>query len=108
MKDDAYAQYGTAPGEGVCAFKTHTGTNGQPVTEGCEVDHLISRELGGADTLVNLWPQPYTQHPGAHEKDWLENELNKEVCRGDITLKDAQNEIKTNWYAAYLKRKQPK
>ncbi|MFZ1008769.1 MAG: HNH endonuclease [Candidatus Sulfotelmatobacter sp.] len=107
MKDDAYAQYGTAPGEGVCALKTHTGTNGQPVTEGCEVDHLISRDLGGADTLENLWPQPYTQHPGAREKDWLETELHKEVCAGKTTLQDAQNEIKTDWYGAYLKRKSP-
>ena len=105
MKDEAYAEYGTAAGQGVCAFKTHTGENGKPVTEGCEVDHLISREIGGADTLDNLWPQPYTQHPGAHEKDWLENELHKEVCKGKITLKDAQNEIKADWYAAYLKRK---
>jgi hypothetical protein len=107
MKDDAYAQYGTSPGKGVCALKTHTGTNGQPVPEGCEVDHLISRDLGGADTLANLWPQPYTQHPGAHEKDWLETELKKEVCAGKTTLQDAQNEIKTDWYAAYLKRKPP-
>ena len=66
------------------------------MTEGCEVDHLISRDLGGADTLENLWPEPYTQHPGAHEKDWLETELNKEVCSGKITLKDAQEEIKTD------------
>jgi len=107
MKDDAYAQYGTSPGKGVCALKTHTGTNGQPVTEGCEVDHLISRDLGGADTLANLWPQPYTQHPGAHEKDWLETELKKEVCAGKTTLQDARNEIKTDWHAAYLKRKPP-
>jgi 5-methylcytosine-specific restriction endonuclease McrA len=107
MKQDAYAQYGTAAGQGVCAFKTHTGANGQSVTEGCEIDHLISRELGGDDTLDNLWPQPYTQHPGAHEKDWLENELHKEVCAGKITLADAQQEIKVDWYAAYSKRKQP-
>jgi hypothetical protein len=107
MKDDAYAQYGTAPGKGVCTLRTHTGKNGQRVTEGCEVDHLISRDLGGADTLENLWPQPYTQHPGAHEKDWLETELNKELCAGKITLADAQTEIKTDWYAAYLKRKPP-
>jgi hypothetical protein len=105
MKDDAFASYGTAQGEGVCALKTHTGNEGQPVTEGCEIDHLISRELGGDDTPENLWPQPYTQHPGAHEKDWLENRLHKEVCNGDITLEDAQKEIKTDWYAAYLKRK---
>jgi hypothetical protein len=106
MKKQVYAQYGTAPGEGVCAFKTHTGKNGKPVKEGCEVDHLISRELGGDDKPENLWPQPYTQHPGAHEKDWLENQLHKEVCAGTITLQDAQQDIKNDWYSAYLKRKQ--
>jgi hypothetical protein len=26
----------------------------------CELDHLISRELGGADEVKNLWPQAYT------------------------------------------------
>jgi 5-methylcytosine-specific restriction endonuclease McrA len=107
MKKDVYTQYGTAPGKGVCEFKTRTTKSGTQVTEGCEVDHLISRELGGADTEENLWPQPYTQHPGAHEKDWLENELHKEVCANTITLADAQKEITDDWYAAYLKRKQP-
>jgi len=105
MKDDAYAAYGTAPGEGVCAFKTHNGKNGRPVREGCEIDHLISRELGGDDKPEKIWPQPYTQQPGAHEKDWLENRLHKEVCAGTLRLADAQEEIKTDWYAAYLKRK---
>jgi len=38
-------------------------------------------------------------------KDWLENELHMEVCAGKITLSDAQQEIKDNWYAAHLKRK---
>src|SRR5215469_14888432 len=26
------------------------------VTQTCELDHLISLELGGADTLENIWP----------------------------------------------------
>lgn len=107
MKDNVYVEYGTAPGSGVCAFKTRTTKKGTLVKEGCEVDHLISRELGGADTEDNLWPQPYTQHPGAHEKDWLENQLHKEVCSNTISLADAQKEIGEGWYAAYLKRKQP-
>jgi hypothetical protein len=107
MKDDVYAAYGTAPGSGVCAFKTRTTKKGSLVKEGCENDHLISRELGGADAEDNLWPQPYTQHPGAHEKDWLENELHKEVCHNTITLAEAQKQIATDWYAAYLKLKQP-
>jgi hypothetical protein len=72
------------------------------------VDHLIRRELGGADTIENLWPQPYTQHPGAHEKDWLENRLHTDVCSGMMTLDEAQRGIKNDWYAAYLKRRQSK
>lgn len=28
--------------------------------KGCTLDHLISRELGGADDVRNLWPQPNT------------------------------------------------
>ena len=96
---------GTAPRKGICAFKTHTGTKSHPVTEGCEIDHLISRELGGVDTIKNLWPQPYTQNPGAHEKHWLENELHKEVWAGTITLQDAQQEIKVDWYDGILEAK---
>lgn len=108
MKNQVYALYGTAPGRGVCALKTHTGKSGKPVKEGCEIDHLISRELGGADKPENLWPQPYARPGGAHEKDWLENELHKEVCAGTISLEAAQAEIKADWYAAYLKRHGPR
>jgi hypothetical protein len=105
MKKDVYDLYGTAPGKGVCVWKSHTAESGKVVKEACEVDHLISRELGGADSEENLWPQPYTQHPGAHEKDWLENELHKEVCAGKISLANAQQEISNDWYAAYVKRR---
>jgi len=105
MKKQVYATYGTAPGSGVCAWKTRATRAGKTLREACEVDHLISRELGGADDVKNLWPQPYTQHPGAHEKDWLENRLHAEVCAGKITLQDAQKQIQTDWYAACLQRK---
>jgi hypothetical protein len=103
MKREVYANYRTSPGVGVCAWVNRTTKTGKQAREGCEVDHLISRELGGADAIPNLWPQPYNPKPGAHEKDLLENELHKEVCRGLISLEDAQREIRTDWYAAYLK-----
>jgi hypothetical protein len=105
MKTEVYAEYGTAPGKGVCQWTTRKTPTGKIVQEGCEIDHLISRELGGADDVKNLWPQPYNPSPGAHSKDWLENTLHKEVCSGTISLADAQKEIATDWYAAYLKRK---
>ncbi len=65
------------------------------------MDHLISRELGGADTVENLWPQLYTRHPGVHEKDWLANRLHADVCSGIMTLHEAQREI-DDWYAGGL------
>lgn len=80
-----YQQYGAVKKPGVC----------------CEVDHLISLELGGADTVKNLWPEPYLPKPGAHEKDLVENYLHKQVCTGKITLQQAQERISTDWYAVY-------
>jgi hypothetical protein len=51
-------------------------------------DHLISLELGGHPTDPrNLWPQPY---PRASAVDAMENELNDQVCSGELTLAEAQ------------------
>jgi hypothetical protein len=51
-------------------------------------DHLISLELGGNPTDPrNLWPEPY---PRAADMDKTENELNAEVCSGQLTLAQAQ------------------
>jgi hypothetical protein len=51
-------------------------------------DHLISLELGGHPTDPrNLWPQP---HPRAEQVDAIENELNRSVCRGTLSLAEAR------------------
>jgi len=51
-------------------------------------DHLISLELGGNPTdPKNLWPEPY---PRASDVDRIENQLNDEVCSGELTLTEAQ------------------
>jgi len=68
-----------------------------------EFDHLISRELGGADDVKNLWPELWTGTYNAREKDRLENKLHKMVCEGNLPLATAQHEIATNWIAAYHK-----
>ncbi len=69
-----------------------------------EVDHLISLELGGSNSIRNLWPESYLTSPyNAHVKDRLENYLHKRVCNGSLSLKQAQNEIAVNWVAAYKK-----
>jgi hypothetical protein len=70
----------------------------------CEIDHLISRELGGADAIENLWPEPFGTQPwNAVRKDRLENRLHKDVCNGTITLEDAQREIRTDWRIPYAR-----
>jgi hypothetical protein len=72
-------------------------------TEGCEVDHLISLEIGGANDEKNLWPQPYQGTWNAHQKDQLEKHFQKMICENQIPLAEAQKEISTNWIEAYKK-----
>jgi hypothetical protein len=90
MKAEAYRKYGVIKGKGDCAH-------------GCEVDHLIALEDGGADDEENLWPEPAEPRPGFHEKDHLETKLHTLVCGGQITLEEAQHEISSDWIAAYEK-----
>ncbi len=69
-----------------------------------EEDHLISLELGGSpDDPRNLWPEPHHVIGGwgSYVKDQLENKLHRMVCRHQITLKQAQKMIATNWIEAY-------
>jgi hypothetical protein len=68
-----------------------------------EVDHLISLELGGANSIRNLWPEPYAGRWGARTKDVLENKLHELVCSGALNLPRAQRMEATNWIAAYKK-----
>jgi hypothetical protein len=88
VKEQAYREYGIThrePGE-------------------YEVDHLISLQLGGSNSLKNLWPQSFRTRPwNARVKDALENRLHAEVCAGRLDLKSAQQEIATDWIAAYRK-----
>lgn len=67
-----------------------------------EVDHLVSLELGGSNELTNLWPEAYDSPSGARQKDVVENYLHRQVCAGKITLKQAQELIKGDWYKIYL------
>ena len=58
-----------------------------------EFDHLIPRELGGADDVRNLWPQ--ILDPDARIKDREENRLHRAVCAGTIDLPTAQHQMQT-------------
>jgi hypothetical protein len=68
-----------------------------------EIDHLVSRELGGKDDVRNLWPQKYKGPWNARLKDRTENRLHVEMCKGNITLEDAQDEIRTDWRKPYIR-----
>ena len=64
------------------------GLQGQPLS-GEELDHLVALELGGAPAdVANLWPEPWAGDGNAHQKDAVENFLNREVCRGTMLLAD--------------------
>ena len=62
-----------------------------------EYDHFVPLELGGAtNDHRNLWPEP---GESPNPKDTVEDELNHEVCDGQISLIHAQHEIVSNWAA---------
>lgn len=73
-----------------------------------EIDHLISLELGGSNSVRNLWPQSYLTHPwNARVKDALENELHRRVCAGTMDLVAAQQAIARNWVVGYRRYVRP-
>lgn len=69
----------------------------------CEIDHIISLELGGSNSISNLFPQPYIGLWNARLKDRLENYLHRQVLSGKMTLPEAQFAISHDWTNAYLK-----
>jgi len=88
LKEQVYREYditGRSPGE-------------------YEIDHIISLELGGSNSIRNLFPESYKSQPlNAHVKDTLENKLHDLACSGKITMQEAQQAIASNWTTAYLK-----
>ena len=89
VKRQVYAEYGIAsrrPGD-------------------FEIDHLISLELGGSNSIKNLWPQSFRTRPwNARVKDQLEDKLHEMVCGNQIDLATAQQEIAKNWIESYRNR----
>lgn len=75
-----------------------------PQPRSYEVDYLITPALGGAENIRNLWPQPYGGSVWtARVKDALEDYLRTMVCNGRLELATAQEDIATDWIAAYQK-----
>jgi hypothetical protein len=69
-----------------------------------ELDYLITPELGGSSDRRNLWPERYASRVwNARVKDDLERLLPSLVCQGTLDLATAQQDIATDWIAAYQK-----
>jgi hypothetical protein len=74
-----------------------------PRAEQFEVDYLITPDLGGTESIHNLWPQPYSVRWNAIVKDKLEQRLHELVCGRKLDLATAQHDIAVDWIAAYKK-----
>lgn len=67
-----------------------------------ELDHIVPLALGGHPRkLENLKLQPWNGPDGAKRKDRIEVKLQCLVCSGQVPLGRAQQEIYTDWRAAY-------
>jgi hypothetical protein len=68
-----------------------------------KIDHLVPVELGGADTIDNLWPQSLRTKPyGADRKELLTEVLLERVAKKQITLEQAQELIRKDWIDAFV------
>lgn len=68
-----------------------------------KIDHLIPVELGGADTIDNLWPQRLKARPyGPDRKELLAEVLLHRIARKQITLEQAQEQIRSDWIDAFI------
>ena len=63
-----------------------------------EVDHFIPLEIGGSNDIKNLWLEPASPTPGFHQKDQFENFEHDQVCKGSISVAEAQSRMTSDWY----------
>jgi hypothetical protein len=65
------------------------------------LDYLVPLQLGGAPVIANLWPVA-NRGIGFHEKEQLNAKLRVAVCRGELPLAQAQQDIVADWYNVWL------
>lgn len=66
-----------------------------------EIDHIIPLELGGSNSIANLFPEPGSGTADYHLKDQAENRAKAWVCEGRISLAAARQGFATNWKTLY-------
>jgi hypothetical protein len=68
-----------------------------------KVDHLIPKELGGADAIENLWPQSRSVRPyNSKRKEYLTKRLLARIAAGEISRAQAQKEIREDWISCFV------
>ena len=83
------------------AVEREYGMEARPYGRTIEIDHIVSLELGGANNIANLFPEPGSGPANYHDKDKLENRLHAMVCAGGIGLRAAQAKIAADWESLY-------
>jgi hypothetical protein len=76
--------------------------NNRGPTQVCELDHLISLGLGGADTLDNLWPQCGPADVPVGQREFKIKDAHAELSlmraiRAGADLADIQRRIAEDW-----------
>jgi hypothetical protein len=75
-----------------------------------EVDHAVSLENFGSNSLLNLWPQIYcsvgnnpieTNCWGAREKDVVETKVHKWFCKDLLTKEQIIHILLKDWVSCY-------
>lgn len=73
-----------------------------------KLDHLVPLSAGGSSSASNLWPQEkiLINGPGSKymqtEKDRIEIYLHRALCRGEVSLKEVQEEFPRDWSQAAI------
>lgn len=66
-----------------------------------EIDHVVPLELGGSNSIANLFPEPGSGRANYHVKDRAEDRAKAWVCEGRLSLATARRGFATNWERLY-------
>jgi hypothetical protein len=66
-----------------------------------EIDHIVPLELGGSNSIANLFPEPGSGNASYHAKDAAENRAKAWVCEGRLSLAAARRGFAADWETLY-------